>query len=334
MALLEAFQEGNYSKVINEWQRGQYQVKADPDEAYIAAASLFRIGNNDEAYSICHELEGIHGNNPNFLSMYAAIARRMGLQERAEQLFKKALEIEPSAKDVRNNYSNLLIDQKKYQAAKEILLDLLKDDPNYQDAKLNYERAIELEEIENIKLRDETRKKDDIFMDPIDEAFELQEVLQCGSKVGSATAALNELVDNTGSSKLEEADYELVKLAEEQIKERQYRGACDLLEKAKKRQGLNCVTYKLASDAYIGIENYKEAEIMALIAYINGEKTIANCVNLASLSAMRKDQLMARFWLMEAGKIDKSDVNYIKCKEMLFPNERARDSDQPFKISG
>ena len=80
MSLLEAVRSGNYSKVINEWEKGQYQVKADPDEAYIAAASLFRIGNNEEACSICNELEGIHSNNPHFLS-YAAIEKNGMLQK-------------------------------------------------------------------------------------------------------------------------------------------------------------------------------------------------------------------------------------------------------------
>ena len=38
---------------------------------------------------------------------------------------------------------------------------------------------------------------------------------------------------------------------------------------------------------------------------------------------MRKDQLMARFWLLEATRIDKSDENINKCKELLFPQNKA-----------
>ena len=332
MTLLEAFENGHYSKVINEWEKGKYQIKSDPHEAYIAAASLFRM-NNEEAYAICNELEGIHSENTNFLSMYAAIARRMGLHMRAEQLFRKALSINPSANDVRNNYSNLLIDQKKYQEAKIILKDLININPEYEDAKINYERVLQLEESEKLKLKQEGGEKSN-FVDPIDEAFKLEELRQCGSKVGSATAALAALTENAGNDDIDRADFELLGLAEKQISEKQYRGACDLLEKVRIRRGLNGTTYKLASDAFIGIENFREAEIMGLVAYINGEKTIANCINLASLSAMRKDQLMAKFWLIEAGKIDKSDSNYVRCKEMLFPGERARDQDSPFKISG
>ena len=47
-----------------------------------------------------------------------------------------------------------------------------------------------------------------------------------------------------------------------------------------------------------------DAEINALIAYINEEKTIANFVNLASLAAMRKDQQWHE-WINEAEKLIK-----------------------------
>ena len=141
------------------------------------------------------------------------------------------------------------------------------------------------------------------------------------------------LDENTDHGILEKADHELIMLATKQIGEKQYRGACEILEKVRRRRGINSTSYKLASDAYIGIENFKEAEIMALTAFINGEKTVANCVNLASLAAMRKDQLMARFWL-PATRIDKSDENINKCKELLFPQNKARGMDKPFEISG
>ena len=220
MSLLEAFRSGNYSKVINEWEKGQYQVKADPDEAYIAAASLFRIGNNEEACSICNELEGIHSNNPHFLSMYAAIERRMGMLQKAEELFKRALKIEPRAKEIKNNYSNLLIDQGKYDEAIKTLKEILSEEPDYEDAKLNLKRALESAELNKITINEvETKTEQDTFADPIDEAFKLEEVIQCGSKVGSATAALTLLDENTDHGILEKADHELIMLATKQIGE-------------------------------------------------------------------------------------------------------------------
>ena len=104
----------------------------------------------------------------------------------------------------------------------------------------------------------------------------------------------------------------------------------DLLSNLRRRVGVYSAIYKTASDALIGLEKFKEAEINALIAHINGEKTIANLINLASLAAMRKDQLMAEKWISIAEEIDKNNELVVQCKSLLFPNGAPRDSDAPF----
>ena len=88
--------------------------------------------------------------------------------------------------------------------------------------------------------------------------------------------------------------------------------------------------YKTSSDALIGLERYKDAEINALLAHINGENSIANYINLASLAAMRKDQLMAKKWLSFAEKIDKGNDLVVQCKGLLFPQGKSREEDSPF----
>ena len=40
------------------------------------------------------------------------LSEKMGLLKSSEEMFKRAMEIAPDAIDVRNNYSNLLIDQR------------------------------------------------------------------------------------------------------------------------------------------------------------------------------------------------------------------------------
>ena len=104
--LIELFENNQYGSIVSEWEEKQYQVSTDPEAAYVVAAAHFRLGNYENACGICEELEGALNNNANFLSMYAAILRRLMLHERAEVVFKQALEISPDAKDVRNNYTN------------------------------------------------------------------------------------------------------------------------------------------------------------------------------------------------------------------------------------
>ena len=141
MQLLEIFEKGNYSEVINFWDKMQFQPMQDPESAYIAAAAHFRVGNMQQACEICEVIEGPFSSNANFLSMYAVILRRLNLLTRAEGVFKQALSIDPSSKEIRNNYSNLLIEQQKYEEAVELLKNILSDAPNKHDSAQNLERC-------------------------------------------------------------------------------------------------------------------------------------------------------------------------------------------------
>ena len=122
----------------------------------------------------------------------------------------------------------------------------------------------------------------------------------------------------------------MLKLAADQIKNKQFRGALNLLSTLREKVGTYSSLYKTSSDALIGLEKYKDAEINALLAHINGENSIANYINLASLAAMRKDQLMAKKWLSFAEKLDKGNELVVQCKELLFPHGKSREEDSPF----
>ena len=340
MQLLEIFEKGNYSKIIDYWNNKQLQASQDPDSAFIAAAAHFRLGNLEKACEICELIEGPLSNNASFLSMYAAILRRLSLLTRAEEVFQQALSLEPNSKEIKNNYSNLLIDQKKYDQAANLLEEILQDSPSYQDAISNLERCksilqeAEASKVENKKIKGPKNKTpDDVFGDPLEDAFSPSEVDRTGGKIGQATAAVYDLLDTNDPKNIEEAGLELLKLATEMINKKQYSQSISILEDIRKsNNGLNPQTYKLASDAFIGLERFKEAEIFALMALQNGEKTMSIFINLASFAAMRKDQFMAKHWIIEAGKIDSNNENLNKCRELLFPSDKSREEDEPFKL--
>ena len=335
MELLSIFEKGNYSKVIDKWNTDQFQSSSDPEAAFIAAASYFRLGDMEKACKLCESIEGVFNNNSGYLSMYAAILRRLNLFSRAETIFLRALDLSPESKEVKNNYSNLLIDQGRLDEAINILNDILRSSPNYSDAMQNLARAEGVKaqlEYNDTKKRAESIDENDIFGDPLDRAFEIEEVVKCGAKLESVSASVRDILSNTENQNLEQAELELLKLAIDQINNKQYRGCLEILQKLRSRAGLYSAIYKAASDAFIGLEQFKDAEIHALVAFINGEATIANLVNLASLSAMRKDQLMAQKWLVKAEELDKSNSLVVQCKELLFPSDKSRESDLPFAL--
>ena len=339
MHLLEIFEKGNYSEVINYWDQQQFQISQDPDSAFIAAASHFRIGNLQKACEICELLEGPFSNNASFLSMYAVILRRLNLFTRAEEIFKQALSLDPDSKEIKNNYSNLLIDQKKYDQALDLLNQIISVAPDYNDAKLNLERCkLIMNESESIeKFKNESNQQDpnpnDVFGDPLEQAFSTKEVSRLGGKIGQATASVHEILFSDGAKDVEQAELEMIRLATDMVNKKQYESAISILSEIRKKcEGLRAQTYKLASDAFIGLERFKDAEIFALIALQNNERTTSLYINLASFAAMRKDQVMAKYWLIEAEKIDPNNENLNQCKDLLFPGKKSREEDLPFKI--
>ena len=137
MVFLSNFQAGKYSQVIDQWDSNQFQISTDPESGFIIAAAYFRLGDLEKALELCEALEGPFSTNSSFLSMYAAILRRLNLLARADEVFQKALEISPESKEVQNNYSNLLIDQGRYEEAIKLLRGILKTNSEYKDAIIN-----------------------------------------------------------------------------------------------------------------------------------------------------------------------------------------------------
>ena len=113
-----------------------------------------------KACEICELIEGPLSNNASFLAMYAAILRRLNLLSRAESVFKQALSIEPNSKEVKNNYSNLLIDQGKFDQALQLLNEILSDFPDYDDALKNKERC----ELIMTEISDDLHKKSKMLL--------------------------------------------------------------------------------------------------------------------------------------------------------------------------
>ena len=155
------------------------------------------------------------------------------------------------------------------------------------------------------------------------------EEVRVGGKIGSVTATVGEILSTSDTKTVEEAELDMLRLAADQINNKQYRGALSLLSNIRsKLESTRHFIRRVAT--LIGLERYKDAEIHALLAHFNGESSIANFINLASLSAMRKDQLMAKKWLGLAEKIDRKNEMVIQCKELLFPEGKSREEDRPF----
>ena len=89
-----------------------------PPGYVLEAAAYFCTGEYANAFNLLVELESTFGHAADFLSLFAATpVGGLGEPNKAEELFKRALEISPDSPEVRNNYANLLIDLNRYDEA-------------------------------------------------------------------------------------------------------------------------------------------------------------------------------------------------------------------------
>ncbi len=329
--LLPLFQAGRYHDVVAQAQAAGVAPQTHPLAANVLAAALFQLGEFGRAATLLEALEAALGQQRDYLSLYGATCRRLGLLQRAEQLLAKALELDPGALDVRNNYANLLIDLGRLAEAQTILDQLLREKPDYQDARANLNR---------LQFRQQPSPPQPTApqptaaaataaaptptalpwtpADPLMLAFAEEEVAQAGAippaQPGSAAAAL--------ASTLPQPDAQAVaadklKLATQAVAEGNGGFALQLCSQALAGLGANGSVYVNASDAYIRSQRFREAEICLLHAMVIGGATINHYINLVSLTSLRGDLVLANHYLDQAAGLDPSHPNLAQLQANL-----------------
>ena len=127
--LSNLFEQRKFQSILERAQSDEISPANNPHASNIVAAALFQIGRFSDCLLWCEALSPSLSGNASFLSMYAVILRRLSLLTRSDEVFKKAMEIEPESREIKNNYSNLLIDQEKYNNAMELLDEIIKKHP-------------------------------------------------------------------------------------------------------------------------------------------------------------------------------------------------------------
>lgn len=335
--LLGLFQAGRYHDVVAQAQAAGVAPQTHPLAANVLAAALFQLGEFGRAATLLEALEAALGQQRDYLSLYGATCRRLGLLQRAEQLLAKALELDPGALDVRNNYANLLIDLGRLAEAQTILDQLLREKPDYQDARANLNR---LQFRQQPSPPQPTAPQPSAAAataaaptptalpwtpaDPLMLAFAEEEVAQAGAippaQPGSAAAAL--------ASTLPQPDAQAVaadklKLATQAVAEGNGGFALQLCSQALAGLGANGSVYVNASDAYIRSQRFREAEICLLHAMVIGGATINHYINLVSLTSLRGDLVLANHYLDQAAGLDPSHPNLAQLQANLRQRQAA-----------
>jgi len=329
--LAELFAAGRYHDLIAAAQSAQISPQTDPTGAQILAAALFSVGEFGAAAPILEELEPAFGLNPEFLSLFAANCRRLGQLQRAEELFARALQISPESPQIRNNQANLLIDLGRLDEAREILTRLLDEQPDYADARNNLNRLSFQNQAQPPQPSQLQQSPEPVrgwsLADPLLIAFSEEEVAESGlrkpAKPGPEAAALLKSLPDANSRAMA---LEQLEQANKAIAEQQCAFALQLCSQVLRVLGAHAPVYDCASDAYLNLRKFHEAELCLLQAMALDAPTPKRCLNLVSFASMRGDMALAQHHLRKAASLDPSHPQLEQIRANLTKREQAAGS--------
>ena len=308
----DLFSAGRYHDLIAIARNSAVTPQQDPVAAHLLAAALFSVGEHGGAAPLLEELEPSFGLNADFLSLFAANCRRLGDLRRAEDYFSRALKIDPDSRPIRNNFANLLIDLGRHDEAHRILTRLVDEAPDYADARANLNRLRFQDEPSSMQAQAsgcqvENNIEGWSLADPLLLAFSDEEVAHSGLRENvrtndDASSLLNKLPDaDTRAMALEQLEQ-----ANQAVVEKQYAFALQLCSQVLKALGSHPPIYDCASDAYLNLRKFHEAELCLLQALALDGPTPKRCLNLVSFASMRGDFALAQYHLRKAASLDPS----------------------------
>ena len=263
--VLECFSKGDYQKGIDIAKSNGIVPANDPYTSNVVAACLFRLGNFLDCFSLLQELESCLSDNFDYLSLYGSTARRLGYFQKSQELFSRALTINSDNPALRNNYANLLIDLRKYDESRAILEQLVREFPEYQDARINLDRLVNLLKSEvgesqsdsntSINSGGVNRFSDSasLPLDPLSMAFAEEEVRLHGRMKAKppsvqSSQSLSKNLPSTDNNKIA---IDKLRVAEKAIAENNSDFALQLCSEALSIAGPLPAIYDCAADAYI-----------------------------------------------------------------------------------
>ena len=117
-------------------------------------------------------------------------------------------------------------------------------------------------------------------------------------------------------------------LIETALKEANPKLALKLCSTILKSNGVSPLLYEYASDAFIQLRKYSDAELYLVHAIALGGDTQKRCLNLVSLVSMRADFSLAKSYLTRAKVFDPSSELFLKSQELLYA--KISKSTDPF----
>lgn len=343
--LVKLFQAGRHREVVQAASQLDVSPQTQPLLAQVLAASLFKLGQFSQALPLLDQLEAPLGQEVDYLTLLASTCRRLGLLDRARVAFERALSLAPEAPAVRNNYANLLIDLDRLAEAETILETLLAADPGYEDARANLNRlrfkqqpvaaAQEPSPTEPTSTAAASPVGQALWspLDPLMLAFSEEEVALAGGGELKAKPANppSQLAGHLPEPQQAVMASEQLELAQQALRDGNGTFALQLCSQARAVLGPTQAVYSNASDAYIRLQRFHEAEICLLTALALGTGTVNHYINLVSLALLRADVELANHYLEAAAAIDPDNPSLAQVRQQV-QHSRQQSTQKPYQF--
>lgn len=336
----ELFDKQSYSKLVSCYELGSFSPASDPIISMYYAAAQFQLGKFLLANDILKYLESSLSNSVEYLSLYGANCRRLGLYDKAEGLLKKAVDADPNNPAYLNNYANLLIDIDKFDTAESILTKLVSDNSQYSDAVANLNRlsfkrdTSQVQHQTKVVTPSRDNKKINAEFDPLLLSFESNEVYKFGKlkRKTIENKSANKLLSDFPLNDQQELNAENIRLARQAVADKNYEFCLTLCSKILSCSGPNELIYDCAADAYIGLSRFFQAEICLYQAIALSENpSVKYYINLVSLACVRKDFQIASSLLAKASSIDPIHPNIVQLHTTIL-KQQSQNSSYTFEV--
>ena len=221
--------------------------------------------------------------------------RELNEYDKSKKTYMEGLKLFPGNIDLLNDFSRLLVLNKEYDTAKDILKNILKKSPQSKTAAKNLD-ALEC----LIKKQDEGSDLNRIkheasrSMDPLLSAFNPSEIEACYSNLKKVKKLrlerkLNQLPDFP-SIEEDILSEEWLIAAKDSLRAKHPNLALKFCEYSAATNGNLAQIYGVAGDAYMELKQFTNAHLCYSIALENGELESSQQLNLLSLTAMTGDK--------------------------------------------
>ena len=313
----ELYNRGEYRELVKLYEKEENsQLSSEPNAQMVLAAAYFKLDSFSYCLKILENIEGIFSNDPHFFSLYGAACRRIGLTDEALKKFKIAIDLSNSSDHrILNNYANLLLDLGQTKEAIAIWEKIVAEDPSYNDAKINLEKA-RIAEISSIKSEEtDVNSEDNIesMVDPLLAAFSEDEINNGRISKDHKNAVPKEIdkfiPKNVDTKKL---ILEKDNLVQKCLSEKNFDLGLKLTAELRDLGLPESLVYKYASDCFVGLKKFQDAEINLLHSLLLEPDSINALINLVSLCTMKGDLKRAEIVFGKLCERSDVDKNHLK----------------------